>query len=135
MDNEQKPITPPPDLGAAIERLMANPELISTVASVLGNTKPSPPKETAPADTEQGQLPSLASSAEAKTESAPPSPDLQKLVATLSPLISGASGAKQDDPRACLLRALKPYVSPARREAIDTMIHLSLLSDALRQIR
>ncbi len=138
MDNEQKPITPPPDLGAAIERLMANPELIATVASALGSTKPPPAKETALSDeesSEQEQLPALSLSNEAKKESDPSTPDLQRLVATLSPLLSGAGGGKKDDPRACLLRALKPYVSPARREAIDTMIRLSLISDALRQIR
>ncbi len=133
MDNEQKPFSHPPDLSAAIERLMANPELISTVASVLGGANFSPAKDT-PAEeapTESEQPSSLSVPTEVKKESPP---DLQGLVATLSPLLSGVGGGKKDDPRACLLRALKPYVNPARREAIDTMIRLSLISDTLRHI-
>ena len=135
MDKEQKPINPPPDLGSAIEKLMANPELIASVASALGGAKSSPPKEEPSVEEPSGQPTALSIPNEGKAETSPPAPDLQGLVATLSPLISGAGGGKQDDPRACLLRALKPYVSPARREAIDTMIRLSLLSDALRHIR
>ena len=131
MDNEQKPISPPPDLSAAIERLMANPELISTVASVLGGGKPFSPKEAVPPPSELEQPPATPTSTESKKEVPP---DLQGLVATLSPFLSGAGGEKKDDPRARLLRALKPYVSPARQEAIDTMLRLSLLSDAIRQI-
>ena len=71
------------------------------------------------------------------TGSAAPAPT--DLVATLAPILSGLAGkgglqSRKDDHRACLLRALKPYVNPARREAIDYMIRLSQLSDLFRQL-
>ncbi len=137
MDNEQKTLSPPADLSTAIERLMANPELIATVASVLGGARaPSvgaTEENTEEKKTEDPVPSSPPVSVRAKND--PLSSDLQGVVATLSPLLSGISGGKQDDPMACLLRALKPYVSPKRRDAIDTMIRLSLLSDTLKQIR
>jgi hypothetical protein len=104
---------------------LAHPEVISMVASALGGAKPS--ADGASKD---------ASDEDARSVSAPPSPSPDAL-ATLSPLLSGLSALKggdqkhSDDPKACLLRALKPYVSPARREAIDTMIRLSALSSLL----
>ena len=123
--------SPPPALNDAIEKLMANPQLISMVASALGAAKPQtsapPPQEPPPS------LPAQDSPPPPSEAQAPP--ELGPLVATLAPLLSGVGAAKTDDPRACLLRALKPYVSPARREAIDTMIRLSFLSDVLRQIK
>ena len=66
---------------------------------------------------------------------APLSPELGKLVSTLSPLLSGKGTPAQEDHRACLLRALKPYLSPSRREAVDTVLRLSQLSDVLARIR
>ena len=64
---------------------------------------------------------------------------------SLAPLLAGLNGGGfgggggggdrgKDDERACLLRALKPYVSPGRREAIDTMIRLTRLTDLLKHM-
>lgn len=141
MDHQQASGTPPPPaLSDAIEKLMANPQLISMVASALGGAKPpageeTEAKEEPSAESAEPALPSQAQTA-ASSGSPAPSPELGKLIATLSPLLSGGSGGgKQDDRRACLLRALKPYVSPHRQEAIDTMIRLSQISDVLRHLQ
>ena len=145
MDNEQRtaPTASPPALGDAIEKLMANPELISMVASALGGAKRSPSSVEEKAETstitEATTEPTSPAPITVGTDTGPaptaPSPELGKLVATLAPLLSGADGGPgQDDSRACLLRALKPYVNPTRREAIDTMIRLSRISDVLRQL-
>ena len=119
-----------PDLSVAIEKLLAHPELLASVASVLGKPPPStPPSE--PTD--------------ASVEQAPPpvSNPLPESLATLAPLLSGlgkggsfpfsALTPRGDDPRICLLRALQPYLSAGRCEAIDTMIRLAPLAELLRR--
>ena len=129
------------DLSSAIERLMANPELISMVASSLGMSK----KE--PQDSPPGAMPVAESAPVATPPSVPQasqtssaeslgvSPDAITALAPLLGMLSGKGGAsKKDDDRACLLRALKPYVSRGRCEAIDTILQLSRLSEMLRHM-
>lgn len=140
----------PPPLSDAIARLMAQPELLSMVASALGAPAPT---AAAPSDGETAAE-VTPSSAESETKETPPvseestpavspaSASLPDLIATLAPLLGGGKGlptgggghrGKEDD-RTCLLRALKPYLSPGRREAIETMIRLSVLSDTLKHL-
>ena len=98
------------------------------VASALGKAPPdsaSASSEPPPSVSQSSETPSMGISSEA--------------IATLAPLLSGltkgtAPLGKKDDPRACLLLALKPYLSAGRCEAIDTMLRLSALSDALRSM-
>ena len=126
-----------PDLSRAIEGILAHPELISTVAAALGKSVPavSPPKE--------GDVPPATATPAVAAE---PSVALPKeispeVIATIAPLLSGLSGfggakgsppSKKDDPRACLLVALKPYLSAGRCQAIDDMLRLATLSEVLR---
>lgn len=111
----------PPALSDAIEKIMANPELISMVASALG----------------KGDAPGGASAAETEQvpkEKAREAGDLPALMGALGPLLSGQSGGAKSN-SACLLRALKPYVSRGRGEAIDTMIRISEFSEILKRMR
>ena len=109
-----------PDLSEAIEKLLAHPELLSTVASVLGKPPPDPIES------------------QEQAESPAPS-EMPEAISALAPLLSGLSkgGAllspRGDDPRVCLLRALKPYLSAERCEAIDTMIRLSPIAELLQK--
>ena len=119
-----------PDLSGMIEKLLANPDLLSTVATALG--KPMP----------------FATPSEERAEEQPTSgdtalvPDLPKeAISTLAPLLSGALGGasgkglppvKKDDPRACLLLALKPYLSAERCQTIDEILRLTTLTELLR---
>ena len=140
----------PEGLSDAVDRLLAHPELLSMVANALGKSgapsgsqapaqtaEPQPIQEEPPA-VEMDLPPTEADTTEVgATGSAAPAPT--DLVATLAPILSGLAGkgglqSRKDDHRACLLRALKPYVNPARREAIDYMIRLSQLSDLFRQL-
>ena len=113
-------------LSLAIDQLLAHPEVLSMVASALGSPK-APAEEAEPSEA-------------ALAASAAPASEASEALSALAPLLSGLSGLARggketpDDPKACLLRALKPYVNPARREAIDTMIRLSQLSGLLGQI-
>ncbi len=135
-----RPATPP-DLSTALEKILANPELISMVASTLGSNAPasktSPPQEEA-----ESEAP-IPSSVEEKTESDTAMPvGLSDRFSALAPLLSSLSSGGEkgghskgkEDHRACLLRALKPYLNPSRREAIDHMIRLSELSDLLKHL-
>ncbi len=120
-----------PDLSRVMEGILAHPELISTVAAALGKSVPavSPSKES---DTP----PAAATPAVALPKEISP-----EAIATIAPLLSGLSGlggakgsppSKKDDPRACLLVALKPYLSAGRCQAIDDMLRLATLSEVLR---
>ena len=132
MDEKPKALateTPPLDLSGAIEGILA--QLISMVASALGKAPPTT-QEPSAAESEVSPLSAIA-------ESAPSGAFSPEAISTLAPLISGLSGikksapsAKHDDPRICLLLALKPYLSASRCEAIDTMIRLSTISEVLR---
>lgn len=134
MDRDRTSEKATPDaLNEAIEKLMAHPELISMVASALGNNAPPSTGEKPKSDASMSEsLPPSIPKKEEASEPTPPS-ELGNWIATLSPLLSG-KGGKQDDPRSCLLRALKPYVNSSRQEAIDTMLRLSQISDVLRHL-
>ncbi len=124
-----------PAISDAIEKLLANPELLSTIASTIGLGKGAP----APASPESQTVPDQAALPVAAQTAPAPTGDLGEAVAALAPLLSafsgkGGGGPKGDDPRTCLLRALKPYVSRGRAEAIDTIIQLSRVSDVLKKL-
>lgn len=139
----------PPALSDAIARLMAQPELLSMVASAIGAPAPSAVGAAGGSNGErQAAEPASSTSVTASDEKeASPAPadttlpsasaSLPDMIATLAPLFSGKAGgipAGKDDDRTCLLRALKPYVSPGRREAIDYMIRLSRLSETIKHL-
>ena len=121
-----------PSLSDAIEKLMANPEIISMVASALG-------KPAANEDTDKGE------SEETKAVSIPtPPPDVGNIISALSPLLSGANksaggkhheGSDASKNREALLYALRPYISQGRREAIDYILQLSRITELLKQAK
>ncbi len=122
-----------PDLSSAISKIMEHPELISMVASVLGETakaeSAAPVAETVSADV-QG-------TAEAAVPISVPTDMLSSvmpLVSKLSALSSpqkGSSGFKHEQ----LLCALKPYLSSSRSDAVDYIIKISKMSTLLKGIK
>lgn len=137
-DKKTENTTEPIGISDALDRLMAHPELISMVASAigLGSGAPTPPmtQEASEKATEEASA-----AAQPQAEASPtPIGALPDNIATLAPLLGMLSGKHdtkddpKDDHRACLLRALKPYVSHNRCEAIDTIIQISRISDLLR---
>jgi hypothetical protein len=113
-------------------KLLANPELIASVASALGlGTPPAEKKES-----EEIPSPERAEAQPSDTPSAAIQKDkLPELISNISPLLSALGTARSSDSkRACLLRALKPYLSSERCEAIDYMIKLSEISEAFKTI-
>ena len=127
----------PIDLSSAIDTLLARPDLIATVASALGKPPPSVSLPSAHSDAETSPLEAIAE--RAPTEH--PTPEAISAIAPLLSSLSGLSGLsggkkgappKSNDPRVCLLLALKPYLSASRCEVIDTMVRLSTVTELLR---
>lgn len=109
-----------PSLSDAIDQILAHPEVISMVASVLNAPRPADPGE-AEARQEPAQT------------SAPPSSDaLAPVLSRLSQLTASPGGESRT--RSDLLCALKPYLSPGRREAIDYMIRISQITDLMKHL-
>ena len=131
-NDENTPSAGMPSLSDAIEKLMANPEIISMVASALGN--PTVKEDTDKSESEQ-----------AKAVSAPTlPPDVGNILSTLSPLLSGVNkqgGGKHHEStdsgknREALLYALRPYISQGRREAIDYILQLSRVTELIKQAK
>ena len=117
-------------LSDAIDRLLANPELLSTVASAIGVSKEAKVKSDSPAE-------SAEKAAEEKNGVSAISQKMPEMMATLAPVLSAFSdkGKLPDDDRSRLLCALKPYVNPHRREAIDTIVQLSKISEVFKTVR
>ena len=113
-ENNAQTSAPPLDLSSAIEGILAHPELISMVASTLGKAPP-----TAAVTPKRAEGEASASPLAAIAESAPSEALPTEAISALAPLLSGLGGikkgappsAKKDDPRICLLLALKPYMS------------------------
>ena len=118
----------------AIDKLLSNPELLSTVASAIGI---SPPQKSAEEIKAQITSPPKEETETTQKNHTAPTPEI---LAAVAPLISAFSG-KDDilknahDPRSCLLRALKPYMNPHRQEAIDMMIRFSSISEMIKKIK
>lgn len=113
---------------SAISGILSNPEMMSMISSMAkqlkgdsgadGSEATSPPKN------------------QTEEPSAPVSAELSGTLGTLAPLLSQSFGklSREDDERACLLRALKPYLSPNRCEAVENIIKFSKISDVLKNL-
>jgi hypothetical protein len=61
-------------------------------------------------------------------------PLLLKAVQTLTEPVAGSKDCKRPDSPVALLCALRPYLNDNRRQALDTMIRVSKLSESLRSL-
>ena len=101
-----------PDLSKIVEVIMQNPELITTITSLIASSSSSTEDQATNDAPETTEAPKIESSATPLTAQV-------KASATLSEPQSARS------PRRELLGALKPYLSESRRAAIDSMISIS----------
>ena len=136
--NESPPQEPKgaSQLGDIIGKLTSDPELMGRIFSVLGRERSAPQKQ------EESPTPPVSSAPPTHSDIAAKLPEI---VATLAPMLSGEENMpkaieavkkieKHDDKRTCLLRAIKPYVSRGRGEAIDYMIRIAGITEILKQI-
>ena len=112
---------------SALGNILGDPEMMSMISSMAERLKGSSAAE-----------PSVhAPLTEAKpNEAVGASTELSGALGTLAPLLAQSFGrlSREDDERACLLRALKPYLNPGRCEAIEHIIKFSKISDVLKNL-
>lgn len=131
----------PLQLSDALDRLLANPELLSTVAAAIGASPPSDvvendSEEEAKKDAKKTDMAAEAVSTDNHTEDISQKlPELMSNVAPVIAALSGRGGKQPDDDRTRLLCALKPYVNPHRRDAIDTMVQLARISEVIKTVK
>lgn len=102
-----------PDLSRIIGLIMENPKLIEEIASLAKNDSDK---------SEKVSLPPIDSPVESSAPEATKEPILQTEV---------VNSAKKH--RTELLSAFKPYVSSERKKAIDSMISIANVLDAIRR--
>ncbi len=150
MDEQSTPVS---DSAAVLGNLLSNPALLQSIGSILGsssaNTAGTPSPPSADGLTKALSDPTLMAK-------------LPQVIAMLQPMLANASAesANKDDTTATaatadavptiapppprrpqvdcrddLLLALKPFLSPARCEAVDTIIRLSKLGAVLKHLQ
>lgn len=148
---------PAADAGALLGKLLSNPDLLRNISSAIGSsaaagageTTPVPTPETPPTAPQEGAVADGISRVLNNPEMMAKLPDVMRMLAPMmqnsaptqeaSVPASAASihnsGGK--DRRGCrndLLLALKPFLSPERCRAIDMLLGLSRLGDALQKM-
>lgn len=126
----QKELPQAPPSSDALGRLLGDPELGERIGRILSSVtaqnaeQPSPTTESAstPSPALAGMLPALLSSLGGASGALPAA--------------GGAGGRKgPPDEREALLAALRPFLSPARRDAVDTVLRLLKLGNLLQGLQ
>lgn len=126
----QKELPQAPPSSDALGRLLGDPELGERIGRILSSVtaqnaeQPSPATESAstPSPALAGMLPALLSSLGGASGALPAA--------------GGAGGRKgPPDEREALLAALRPFLSPARRDAVDTVLRLLKLGNLLQGLQ
>lgn len=109
----------PEGISAALDKLLANPQLMGMVASALKDSTQAPPQSDNSSDGDMQDVPVF-------------SPDaILPLVGKLSKASDGIGNAKHE----ALLCAIKPYLNPKRCQAIDGIIRISKMSAIIKQLK
>ena len=142
----------PADTSALLGSLLSNPDLIRNLSSMLGGantgaaeqTTPTPPPPSFGNEAVADGISRVLSNPEMMAKL----PDMMKMIAPMMQQTQAAEGASvpaiatpehkgERDRRGCrndLLLALKPFLSPERCRAIDMLLGLSRLGDALQKM-
>ena len=146
MDEQTTP-TSDNNVSNALGNLLSNPALLQSIGTILGSTSAENTKDTSSVAPQ-----SLSSDGLSKVLADPDlMAKLPQVMAVLQPMLSNPSPNTSDttvpaiashnpnhprsDCRDDLLIALKPFLSPARCEAVDTIIRLSKLGHVLKHLQ
>lgn len=114
-------------LSSALNEILSNPQMLSTIASMAQGLKNSSTAKESTEEKSATEESKNIESAEAKETATAAIPSaLTELLGNLSN--SGASKSRQSE----LLCALKPYLSQSRADAIDKIIRFSELSNLFK---
>ena len=129
------------DLSGALAKLMADPSLLQTIASALGNGQntveatSAPPAEDESSEKDRSVV--STSSEKGVSDISGSIGDILPAISKLSALSGNLSSHGKDnskDTRICLLNALKPYLNPRRCDAIDKLVKFSSLSELMKKL-
>lgn len=154
MQDTPSPVSPLPE---ALGRLMRDPALLSRIGEIVKTATEAPPSEEtaapSPKDAQSAPPEEDCAKAEAKTETenspslpvgASPLAASPALLEMLPALLSSFGGRPPSGTgrgkgpmgeREALLCALKPFLSPARREAVDTVLRVARLRELLQGLQ
>ena len=144
----------PADASALLGTLLSNPDLVRNISSLLntsgtgGAEQTSPTPSNASSQTNSDAVADGISRVLSNPEMMAKLPDVMKMLAPMvgqathekevdAPTLAAIASGGTRDRRNCrndLLVALKPFLSPARCRAVDTLIGLSRLGDALQKL-
>lgn len=136
------------DAGALLGKLLSSPDLVKNLSSVLGASGTADPTASVSASASAENVGEGISRVLSNPEMMAKLPDVMKMLAPMMqqgsssgasvPAVAAAShGGGERDRRSCrndLLVALKPFLSPERCRAIDMLLGLSRLGDALQKM-
>ena len=110
------------DFSAVLGNILSNPDMMSTIKSLAEKLK----SDQAPSESVHAK----------EADSEPVNAKPTEAISALAPLLSAdlSKLSRGDDRRACLLRALKPYLSDNRCQAIEYIIKFSALSGILKNL-
>ena len=134
---------------AMLGTLLSNPDLLRRVGSILGGVAQNGENRTDGVQNEETSIKA------APASSTPPATDglasvlanpelmekLPSVIATLAPMLGSIQPPKPHEvstPSGCrdqLLLALKPFLSPERRQAVDQILRLALLGSVFGQLK
>lgn len=141
MDTHETTPQANPSPESMIGQVLGNPDTVRRIGEILNGIR-----DTAPSTEEGDSQPQPATSGGIPTEllSNPAFLEqLPKVMQMLKPVMASAQAAPTEthrgekpmqDCRRELLLALKPFLSPQKRNAVDTVLRLSGLSAVLRQL-
>lgn len=156
MQDTPSPVSPLPE---ALGRLMRDPALLSRIGEIVKTAAEAPPSEEtaapSPKDAQSAPLEEASAKTEAETETetgkspslpvgASPLAASPALLEMLPALLSSFGGRPPSGTgrgkgpmgeREALLCALKPFLSPARREAVDTVLRVARLRELLQGLQ
>ena len=126
-----------PALGAdkiseAVGRLLENPALLQSVASALGLGNDAPSKATASDTPEQASSEDTSAGTPEVAEASAAPADMSSVMASVLPALSKLASGGGDCRHEKLLFALKPYLSPSRRTAVDYIVKISKMSELVK---
>ena len=118
-----------------LNSILSDPQMLSTITSLAQKLKGDNDATPVTEIQHEAQAEEISAPADVNEERPVP-PSIPDAIGALAPLLSGNSPkhSKKDDDRACLLRALKPYLSQDRSQAIDYIIRFSSIADVLKNL-
>ena len=118
-------------ISEAVGKLLENPSLLQSVASALGLGGEASHEASASADVSE-QASAASADAVSPEAAMTAATDSGNAMASLIPVLSRLASGGGDCRHEALLFALKPYLSPSRKAAVDYIVKISKMSELVK---